>query len=203
MATLTCNAYVEKYQLSCLVSMSFILNYEAVLENSLPSWKEKEDGYFIYLKFYLLWMWKRHRYKYCDCMHVCSVASDAFRPYWLYVAHQVPLPMEFSRQESWSGLPFPPPGDVLDLGIEPTSPESPALTGRFFTPASPGKPSNTVDCFPELDNFKSGVCQAYIQVVQWSHTVDLKSYEKCDPLYSKEHRVGICCLASAMHFALF
>ena len=133
MATLTCNAYVEKYQLSCLVSMSFILNYEAVLENSLPSWKEKEDGYFIYLKFYLLWMWKRHRYKYCDCMHVCSVASDSFRPYWLYVAHQVPLPMEFSRQESWSGLPFPPPGDLPDPGMEPASLASPALTGRFFT----------------------------------------------------------------------
>ena len=50
MATLTCNAYVEKYQLSCLVSMSFILNYEAILENSLPSWKGKQDGYFIYLQ---------------------------------------------------------------------------------------------------------------------------------------------------------
>jgi hypothetical protein len=50
MATITCNAYVEKYQLSCLVSMSFILNYEAILENSFPSWKEKQDGYFIYLQ---------------------------------------------------------------------------------------------------------------------------------------------------------
>ena len=50
MATITCNAYVEKYQLSCLVSMSFILNYEAILENSFPSWKEKQDRYFIYLQ---------------------------------------------------------------------------------------------------------------------------------------------------------
>ena len=41
--------------------------------------------------------------------------------------------MGFSRQEFWSGLPFPPPGDLPDPGIEPTSLMSPALTGRFFT----------------------------------------------------------------------
>ena len=36
--------------------------------------------------------------------------------------HQAPLSMGFSRQEYWSGLPFPPPGDLPDLGIEPGSP---------------------------------------------------------------------------------
>ena len=41
--------------------------------------------------------------------------------------------MGFSRQEYWSGLPFPPPGDLPDPGIEPTSLMSPALAGRFFT----------------------------------------------------------------------
>ena len=35
------------------------------------------------------------------------------------VAHQAPLPMEFSRQEYWSGAPFPTPGDLLDPEIEP------------------------------------------------------------------------------------
>ena len=35
--------------------------------------------------------------------------------------------MEFSKQEYWSGLPFPPPGDLPDMGMEPTSPMSPAL----------------------------------------------------------------------------
>ena len=39
------------------------------------------------------------------------------------VAHQAPLSMEFSRQEYWSGLPFPSPGDLPDPGIEPGSPE--------------------------------------------------------------------------------
>ena len=41
--------------------------------------------------------------------------------------------MEFSRQEYWSGLPFPTPGHLPDLGIEPASLASPALAGGFFT----------------------------------------------------------------------
>ena len=43
------------------------------------------------------------------------------------------LSMGFSRQESWSGLPCPPPGDLPHPGIEPTSLSSPALAGGFFT----------------------------------------------------------------------
>jgi len=50
---------------------------------------------------------------------------------------QDPLFMGFPRQEYWSGLPFPSPGDLPDSGIEPTSP---ALGGRFFTAEPPGKP---------------------------------------------------------------
>ena len=46
------------------------------------------------------------------------------------VAAQVPLSMGFSREEYWSGLPFPSPGDLPDPGIEPGSP---ALAGGFFT----------------------------------------------------------------------
>ena len=49
------------------------------------------------------------------------------------VARQAPLSMEFSRQEYWSGLPFPTPGDLPSPGIEPVSLESPALAGGFFT----------------------------------------------------------------------
>ena len=53
------------------------------------------------------------------------------------VVLQAPLSMEFPRQEYWSGLLFPSPGDLLNPGLEPTSP---ALVGRFFTPEPPGKP---------------------------------------------------------------
>ena len=49
------------------------------------------------------------------------------------VARQLPLFITFSRQEYWSALPFPPPGDLPDPGIEPPSPASPALSGRYFT----------------------------------------------------------------------
>ena len=56
------------------------------------------------------------------------------------VAHQTSLSMEFSRQEHWSGLPFPPPGDLPYPGTEPSSPAPPALVGRFFTTSAPGKP---------------------------------------------------------------
>ena len=47
--------------------------------------------------------------------------------------------MGFSRQEYWSGLPFATSRDLPDPGIEPTSPVSPALGGRFITTVSPGK----------------------------------------------------------------
>ena len=56
------------------------------------------------------------------------------------IACQAPLSMGFSRQEYWSGLPCPPPGDLPTPGIEPTPPQSPALAGGFFTIAPPGKP---------------------------------------------------------------
>ena len=49
------------------------------------------------------------------------------------IAHQVPLPMEFSRQEYWSGLPYLPPGDLSDAGIEIASLLSPALANWLFT----------------------------------------------------------------------
>ena len=56
------------------------------------------------------------------------------------VAHQAPPPRGFSRQEYWSGLPFPSPGDLPDPGIEP---RSPTLQADALTSAPPGKPLNT------------------------------------------------------------
>ena len=52
---------------------------------------------------------------------------------WPHVARQAPLSIGFSRQEYWSGLPCPSPGDLPDPGIEPMSLISPALASRFFT----------------------------------------------------------------------
>ena len=54
-------------------------------------------------------------------------------------AHQAPLSMGFSRQELWSGLPLPPPGDFPHPGIKPVSLTSPALAGKFFTTSATGE----------------------------------------------------------------
>ena len=51
--------------------------------------------------------------------------------------------MGFPRQEYWSGLPFPSPGDLPNPGIEHMSPASPALAGGFFTTDPPGESSET------------------------------------------------------------
>ena len=48
-------------------------------------------------------------------------------------AHQAPLSLGFFRQEHWSGLPCPPPGDLPNPGTEPASPVIPTLAGSFFT----------------------------------------------------------------------
>ena len=71
-------------------------------------------------------------------MHACSIASDSLEPHGLYVACQAPLSMEFSQEPCWSGLSFPPLGDLPNPGIELLSP---ALAGWFFTTELPGKPS--------------------------------------------------------------
>ena len=56
------------------------------------------------------------------------------------VACQAPLSMKRSRQEYWSGSPFPTLQNLLDPGIEPESLASPALAGGFFITAAPEKP---------------------------------------------------------------
>ena len=65
------------------------------------------------------------------CCAVASVVSDSVTP-WT-VTHQAPLSRGFSRQEHWSGLPRPSPGDLPNPGIKPTSLMSPALAVRFYT----------------------------------------------------------------------
>ena len=74
------------------------------------------------------------------CVCVCVLSHvQLFATPWT-AAHQAPLSMEFSRQEWWNGLPFPTPGGLPDPGIEPDSPASLVLSGRFFTTEPPGEP---------------------------------------------------------------
>ena len=67
------------------------------------------------------------------CIYECVLSRVRLSVTLWTVAHQGPLCLEFSKQECWSGLPFPSPGDLPDPRIEPTSPASPALAGGFLT----------------------------------------------------------------------
>ena len=72
------------------------------------------------------------------------------------VAYQAPPSMGFSKQEYWSGLPFPSPGDLPDPGIEPGSP---TLKADTLPSEPPGKSPNRSHCqirFHELSPFSSG-----------------------------------------------
>ena len=84
----------------------------------------------------LIIKWTQDRLHACMLRH--SVVSNSLQLHGLQPA-QTPLSMEFPRQEYWSGLPFPSPGDPPNPGIEPMSPVSPPLAGRFFTTKPPGK----------------------------------------------------------------
>ena len=70
-----------------------------------------------------------------------KVVSNSFVTPWT-IACQAPLSTGFPRQEYWSGLPFPSPGELPDAGIEPASPE---LAGGFFTTEPPGKPLDIME----------------------------------------------------------
>ena len=64
--------------------------------------------------------------------------SSTFVTLWTVVC-QAPLPMEFSRQKYWRGVPFPTPGDLPEPEIEPESLASPALAGGSLPLVPPGK----------------------------------------------------------------
>ena len=73
-------------------------------------------------------------------MCVCVLSHvQLFATLWT-VACQALLFVDFFRQEYWSELPFPTPGDLCNPGIKPPSLASPALAGTFFTTVPPGKP---------------------------------------------------------------
>ena len=77
-----------------------------------------------------------------EVLHMCVQSLrhvQLFETLWT-VAHQASLFMGFLRQEDWSGLPFPSPGDLPDSRIKPTFP---ALASRFFIAEPLGKPTYT------------------------------------------------------------
>ena len=101
------------------------------LKEQIKNWLDNIHGWkrfiliFIFILFFSICVY--------SVTHSCLNATP-----WT-VAHQAPLSMGFSRQESWSGLPFPPQGELPNSGTEPVCLASPAQAGEFFTLALPGK----------------------------------------------------------------
>ena len=89
-----------------------------------------------------LWVYILNPQPSIDCVCVLSLfsVSNSLWPYGLYIARHAPLSMGFSRQEYWSELPCPPPGDLPHPGIEPVAPVVPALQADSL-PQPLGKPS--------------------------------------------------------------
>ena len=75
----------------------------------------------------------------CACS-VTPLGFQLFATLWI-AARQAPLSVGFSRQECWSKLPCPPPGDLPNLGIKPVSSALPALQADSLSTEPPGKPT--------------------------------------------------------------
>ena len=103
------------------------------------------------------------------CVLSCFSHVWPFVTPWI-VAHQAALSMGFSREEYWSGLPCLLPGDITDLGIEPTS-LTPTLAGRFFT-TSPTWEVQNAQAFT-LNTIISYIQKKMLKAVVW----DLKGEE--------------------------
>ena len=105
-------------------------------------------------------------------VRACSAVSDSLQPYGLQPARLL-CSWDFSRQEYWTKLPFPSPGDLPDTEIELTSPVSPALAGGSFTTETPGNPNPSLnECMAiYLDNHGGG----------WRKGV-LRSFQECQTL---------------------
>ena len=114
-----------------------------------------------------------HQTSVCVCVCVCvwfdnfvcaqSLSVVQFYATLWTVACQVPLSMEFFRQEYWSGLPGPPPGDLPDPGIELGSLTSPSLPGRFFTTSTTWAINN-----PLYDYTKVSQKNVHSAIVGWN-----------------------------------
>ena len=89
--------------------------------------------------------------------------SDSFLTPWT-IAYQAPPSMGFSRQEYWSGLPFPSPGDLPDPGIEP---RSPALHADALPSEPPGKPLGV----PLVSLCSLGVSNFLEEISSLSHSI--------------------------------
>ena len=105
------------------------------------------------------------------------------------VARQAPLPMEFSRQEYWSGLPFPSPGDLPHLGIKPCSS---AFQADSLLSELPGKPSSVQFSYSAVSDSATPwtiACQASLSITNSKSLLKPMSIESVMP----SNHLNLCC----------
>ena len=127
----------------CFVKCVWQLSQETCQDTKLASWDLSEVKLMESMNYY-----KYIFFRNCSVDIIRTHGWCMLSRVWLFatpwtVAHQAPLSMGFLRQQYWSGLQFPSPGDLPDPGIE-TMP--PALAGRFFTSEPPEKPLKLIRC---------------------------------------------------------
>ena len=131
-------------------------------------------------------------------MRVCYVCKSLshvqlFVTPWT-VDPQAPLSVGFSRQEYWSRLPFPPPGDLSNPGIEPMSP---AFAGEFFTIEPPGKPHIIIKHLSKFTEHTTPQVNPHVDCGLW--VIMMLSYKflschKCPILVGDiDNKVGYAC----------
>ena len=122
------------------------------------------------------------------CLWVFSYVQ-LFVALWT-VAHQDPLFMEFSRQEYWSGLAFPTPGDLPNPGIEPASLASSASAGGFFTTSATWNRWNS-----EIAPRCPPLLLSPMHEMGWMHKMDAES--RCrNPCIKRGGTPAICLMDS-------
>ena len=122
-----------------LMSIKSWWEWQEKIQRSVDSYA-KQFGLFFVLSLPftpVVFCYSQSTFKQNTTWFICAMLS-CFSCFWLLaiswtVAHQAPLSMGFSREEYWGGFPFPTPGDLPDVGVEPESLKSPALARGSFT----------------------------------------------------------------------
>ena len=130
-------------------------------------------------------------------LHVYYIDVLSHVHFFVTIPCQAPPSIEFSRQEYWSELPFPTPGDPSDLGTEPTSLGSPALRGRIFAAAPPRKLTCLLGPFQTQVHLRSYKLQSrgtltimIIQLIFLPHSLHTGSVCCYSPLFTDVLRVS-------------
>ena len=95
--------------------------------------------------------------------------------------------MGFPRQEFWSELSLPLPGNLPDLGMEPVSLLPPALAGRFFTTVTPEEPLFTLDGPQLLISFQIALLRCVVRISNMTHGAASLQYGPKDPSSCPSH----------------